>query len=113
MIVPVFTPPSRIDATNLVGFAQAVGEHVERHRRMVIDCSEVVWIAIAGMRVLEIASQDIPITLVNPNPAVHLMAVVFGGDVECCFDRVASPAVEPGVRPRCVLSVPAGVKLAS
>ena len=97
MIVPVFTPPSRIDGTDVAAFAWTVGEHVEHHRCMVIDCSEVVWIAIASMRLLEMASQDVPITLVNPNPAVHLIAVVFGGDVQCRFDRVASPAVEEAV----------------
>jgi len=81
---------------------------------MVIDCSEVVWIAIAGMRVLEIASQDVQITLVNPNPAVHLMAVAFGGDdVQCRFDRVRSPAFAGAVSGWGLVALPTDGKLAS
>jgi STAS domain-containing protein len=113
MIVPVFTPPSRIDGTNVVGFAGTIGEHVARHGCVVIDCSEVVWIAIAGMRVLEIASRDVQIALVNPSPAVHLMAAVFGGYVQCRFDQVSSPAPEPDVPRQRLLSVHIGGKLAS
>ena len=90
MIVPVFRPPSRIDAKNLAEFASAVSEQVARHQGMVIDCSAVVWIAISGFRVLEAESSNVPITLVNPNPAVHLMAVAFGGHVHCRYD--ASPS---------------------
>ena len=81
MLVPVFTPSSRIDATNVASFAKTVSEFIARHGSMVIDCSEVDWITGVGMHVLEIASQDAPITIVNPNPAVHLMAATFGGDV--------------------------------
>ena len=55
----------------------------------------MLWIAVSGIRVLEIASDDAQITLVNPSPAVHLMAAVFGGDVQCRYDQVSSPAFEP------------------
>jgi anti-anti-sigma regulatory factor len=113
MIVPVFTPPSRIDATKVAAFARTVGEQVARHRCMVIDCSEVVWIAIAGMRLLEIASRDVQITLVNPSPAVHLMAAVFGGDVQCRYDAVSSPAIETAVPRRPLKSAHTGAKVAS
>src|SRR2546427_10380161 len=97
MIVPVFTPRSRIDATDVVWFAGTVSEHVARYGCMVVDCSKVVWIAVAGMHVLELASRDVPIALVNPSPTVHLMAAVFGGDVQCRYDQVSSPAPEPDV----------------
>jgi len=89
MIVPVFRPPSRIDAKNLAEFASDVSEQVARHQGMVIDCSAVVWIAISGLRVLEAVSSTVPITLVNPNPAVHLMAVAFGGRIQCRFHATA------------------------
>jgi hypothetical protein len=112
MIVAVFTPPSRIDATNIAAFAATVGEHVARDRCIVIDCSEVVWIAIAGVRVLEIASRDVPVTLANPSPGVHLMAAVFGGEVQCRYDRMPPQAGEHLPHQR-LLSVPTGGKLAS
>ena len=113
MIGPVFVPASSIDATNVAAFARTVGEHVARHRCMVIDCSEIVWIASAAMRVLEVASHDVQITLVNPSPAVHLMAAAFGGDIQCRYDGVSSLAPEPDVPRRRLQSVPAGGKLAS
>jgi len=97
MIVPVFTPPQRIDASNVAAFAKAVSEHVERYGCMVIDCADVAWITGVGMHVLESASSHAPITLVNPNPAVHLMAVTFGGNVECRHDPVASTSSGPGM----------------
>ena len=113
MIVAVFVPPSRIDATNVARFAETVSERVARDGCMVIDCSAVVWIAASGMRVLERASSDAPVTLVNPSPAVHLMAAAFGGDLRCRFDGVPSPASEPDVSRRRLLSVHTGGKLAS
>jgi anti-anti-sigma regulatory factor len=113
MIVPVFVPPSRIDATNIAAFVRAVGEHVSCDRRMVIDCSEIVWISSAAMRVLEIASHDVPITLVNPSPVVHLMAAVFGGDVQCRYDGSSSPASEPEAARRFLRSVHTGEQVAS
>jgi anti-anti-sigma regulatory factor len=113
MIVPVFTPPSRIDATNVAAFAKTVSEHVARHRCMVIDCSEVDWIATSGMRVLEMASQDLEITLVNPNPAVHLIAAVFAGDVQCRYDQASSSASKVAVPRRSLMSVHTGGKVAS
>jgi anti-anti-sigma regulatory factor len=90
MIVPVFTPPQRIDASNVAAFVKAVREHVERYGCMVIDCTDVEWIIGVGMHALQNASSDASIALVNPNPAVHLMAVTFGGNVQCRFDPVAS-----------------------
>ncbi len=112
MIVPVFTPSSRIDATNIAEFAETVREYVDHHGCMVIDCSEVDWIAASGMHVLEIASHHGPITLVNPNPTVHLMAATFGGDIQCRDDRSMSPVYEPGMSRRLV-SVCIGGKVAS
>jgi anti-anti-sigma regulatory factor len=100
MIVPVFTPPPRIDAAYVAEFARTVSEHVARYRSMVIDCSEVEWITGVGMHVLEMASSDAPITLVNPNPAVHLMAATFGGDVQCPI----RPDVDSGSRARSATS---------
>ncbi len=113
MIVPVFVPPSRIDAVDVAVFARTVSEHVARHRCMVIDCSTLVWIATSGMRVLETASHDAQITLVNPSPAVHLMAAAFGGDVQCRYDQMSLPASESGVPRRRLMSVHAGSKVAS
>jgi anti-anti-sigma regulatory factor len=94
MIVPVFTPPWRIDATNVGDFAATVDEFVARYRAMVLDCSDVEWITVSGVRVLETASRAAPITLVNPSPAVHLMAATFAHDVLCRFDRPASRSVK-------------------
>jgi len=53
-----------------------------RYGGLVIDCSEVVSIALSGMRVLEAASRDAHITLVNPRPFVRLMAAAFAIDVQ-------------------------------
>jgi anti-anti-sigma regulatory factor len=113
MIVPVFVPPSRIDATNVAAFVETVREHLARHRCMVIDCSGVVWIAISGMSILEIASHDTPITLVNPCPAVHLIAATFGGDVRLRYDGVPSRVAETDVPRRYLTSVHTGDKVAS
>jgi anti-anti-sigma regulatory factor len=113
MIVPVFTPPSRIDATNVAAFARTVSEHVARHGCMVIDCSEVEWITGVGMHVLEKASSDAPITLVNPNPTVHLMAATFGGDVQCRRERATSPASVSEVPTRRLVSVHTDGRVAS
>jgi hypothetical protein len=107
MIVPVFTPPSRIDAKNVAQFAGAVSEQVARHHGMVIDCSAVIWIAISGLRVLEAVSSEVPITLVNPNPAVHLMAVAFCGRVQCRFDASAWRASPPSSNCKCTEHTPA------
>jgi hypothetical protein len=113
MIGPVFVPPSRIDASNVAGFARTVSEHVARYGCMVIDCYEVEWITVLGMRVLEMASHDVVIALVNPSPAVLLMATVFGGDVQCRCDQVLSPASEPDMSDQRLLSIRPGGKLAS
>ena len=94
MIVPVFTPPLRIDATNVGEFATTVDEFVARYRAMVLDCSDVEWITVAGVRVLDTASHAAPITLVNPSPAVHLMATTFANDVLCRFDRLSSRSIK-------------------
>ena len=111
MIVPVFVPPSRIDAVDVAGFARSVTEHVARYRCMVIDCSTLVWMATSGMRVLETASHDVQITLVNPCPAVQLMAAAFGGDVQFRYTQAPSP--EQPIRGRPLTSVRAGEKDAS
>jgi anti-anti-sigma regulatory factor len=94
MIVPVFTPPLRIDANNVGEFAATVDEFVARYRAMVLDCSEVEWITVSGVRVLESASRAAPITLVNPSPAVHLMATTFAHEVLCRFDRPSSRSIK-------------------
>jgi anti-anti-sigma regulatory factor len=112
MIVPVFVPTSRIDAAQVAVFARTVSEHVARYRCMVIDCSTLVWIAASGMRVLEKASRDAEITLVNPSPSVHLMAATFGGNVRCRYDQASSRASE-NADGRCLRSVHPGGKVAS
>jgi anti-anti-sigma regulatory factor len=94
MIVPVFTPPLRIDATNVGAFAASVDEFVARYRAMVLDCSDVEWITVAAVRVLETASRGAPITLVNPSPAVHLMTATFANDVQCRFERLSSRSIK-------------------
>lgn len=81
MIVPVFTPPVRIDATNAAAFAEDVVEFLTRYGCMVIDCSQVEWIATSPMRAMHIASRDARITLAHPSPAVHLMAATHGVEV--------------------------------
>ena len=97
MIRPVFTPPPRIDATNGAEFIETVGEHVAGYGGMLIDCSEVEWIAISMMHALETASVDAQITLVNPNPSVHLMAATFAREIQCRYERVsASERTVPG-----------------
>jgi len=112
MTVPVFTPDPRIDASNVAAFARTVSEHVVRRGCMVIDCTEVEWITGVGMHVLERASRDASITLVNPNPAVHLMAATFAGEVHCCYVRMSTVVCQiQAPRPRLV-SVPVG-KVAS
>ena len=113
MIVPMFTPSSRIDAANVASFAKTVREFVARHGCMVIDCSEVEWITAVAMHVLENASSDAPITLVNPNPAVHLMAATFGGDVRCQYEPITGPALEPAVPRRRLMSLPTGGRVAA
>jgi anti-anti-sigma regulatory factor len=113
MIVAVFAPSSRIDATNVAEFAHTVREHVARRGCMVIDCSAVVWIASSGMRVLELASHEAPITLVNPSPAVRLMAATFAGDIQLRYNTVWSPPSVPTVPTRRLVSVHAVGKVAS
>jgi hypothetical protein len=81
VIVPIFTPPVRIDADHVEQFAQDVGEFVNRYDAMVIDCSQVSWITTSAMRFLAAASREAQITLVHPSPAVHLMAATHGVDV--------------------------------
>ncbi len=81
VIVPVFTAPVTIDASNFGGFAGEVAEFLGRHGSMVIDCSQVSWITTSAMRFLAAASRDGEITLVHPSPAVHLMAVTHGVEV--------------------------------
>ena len=100
MIGPVFIPPQRIDATNVAAFAKTVSEHVARYGSMLIDCSELEWIVGVGIHVLETAANDAPITLVNPNPAVHLMAATFGGNVQCRYDIASPLASEPDAQRR-------------
>jgi anti-anti-sigma regulatory factor len=113
MIVSVFTPPSRIDATNVAAFAKAVREHVTRHDCMVIDCSDVEWIAASGMHVLQMASYDTTITLVNPNPTVHLMSATFAGRVQCRYERTTSTAAVSEGPTRRLVSVPTAGRVAS
>ena len=78
----MFAPPSRIDGTNIAAFRCDVEDMLARYGGLVIDCSEVVSIALSGMRVLEAASRDAHITLVNPRPFVRLMAAAFAIDVQ-------------------------------
>jgi anti-anti-sigma regulatory factor len=113
MIVAVFAPSSRIDANNVAEFARTVREHVARHGCMVIDCSAVVWIASSGMRVLELASHEAPITLVNPSPAIRLMATTFADDVQLRNDTVWSPPSVPTVPTRRLVSIDTIGKVAS
>ena len=81
MIAPVFTPPVRIDVTNVEDFARDVAEFVNRYESMAIDCSQVSWIMPSAMRLLAAASHDAAIILVHPSPVVHLMAATHGVDV--------------------------------
>ena len=113
MIVAVFEPPPRIDATNVAEFAKTVSEYVARHGCMVINCSAVSWVASSGMRVLEMASHVAPIVLVNPSPAVHLMAATFAGDVRLRYDPVWSPPSLPETANRRLVPVHTFGKVAS
>jgi len=113
VIVPVLTPPTKIDAANVAAFAQTVREGIGRYGCLVIDCSEVQWIAACGMNVLEMAARDGSITLVNPNPTIHLMAATFGGDVLCRDDRATSSASVSEVPTRRLVSVHADGRVAS
>jgi anti-anti-sigma regulatory factor len=113
MIVAVFEPPPRIDASNVAKFAATVSEYVARHGCMVINCSRVMWIASSAMRFLEIASHEAQIVLVNPSPAVHLMAATFAGDVRLGYDPVWSPPSVPEVPTRRLAPVHTAGKVAS
>ena len=112
MIVPVFTPPARIAAGNVAGFAQTVAEFVDRYGCMVIDCSEVEWIATVGICALDRASNTATITMVNPNPTVHLMVATFATDVRVRHDPVSSPAGDAGLRSGRLVSVHTRNKIA-
>lgn len=82
MIVPVFTPPVRIDARNVKEFGEDVAEFLSRYESMVINCSDVSWIASSAMRLLATMSRDAAIALVYPSLAVHLLAATYGIDVQ-------------------------------
>jgi len=112
VIVPVFTPPARIDAGNVAGFARTVGEFVDRYGCVVIDCSEVVWIATVGVCALDRAANSATITLVNPNPTVHLMVATFAPEVRIRHDQVSPSASGVGSRSGSLVSVPPCNKVA-
>lgn len=80
--VPVYEPPATVDSTNIVGFRFRIGELITRYGALVVDCSEVDLIGPSGMRVLRRAAREAPVTLVNPNPSLQLMAAAYGFDVD-------------------------------
>ena len=78
MPVPVYKPPATVDSTNIVGFRFRIDELLARYGALVVDCSDVDLIGPSGMRVLRRASRQAPVTLVNPNPSLRLMAAAYG-----------------------------------
>ena len=82
MIVPVFDPPARIDINNIVAFRESITDLVHRFGAVIVDCSSLVAIGPSGMHILRNASRDATVTLMNPNPAVKLMAAAFGFDIQ-------------------------------
>jgi anti-anti-sigma regulatory factor len=80
--VPVYEPPATVDSTNIVRFRFRVGELIARYGALVVDCSEVDLIGPSGMRVLRRAAREAPVTLVNPNPSLQLMAAAYGFHVD-------------------------------
>ena len=82
MPVPVYAPPAQLDATNITEFKLRVDELIARYGALVVDCSEVDLIGPSGMRILRRAARDAPVTLVNPNPSLQLMAAAYGFAVD-------------------------------
>ena len=82
MIAPVYQPASRVDSWNVASFRDAVADAAERYGRVVVDCSGVLVMGVSAMRVLERASRYVRVTLVNPNPAIRLMAAAFKLEIE-------------------------------
>lgn len=82
MIAPVYQPQPQVDSRNIASFRDAVTDSAERYGRVVIDCSCVVKMGLPVIRVLEVVSRDAPVTLINPNPAIRLMATAFGLGIE-------------------------------
>ncbi|HWS47501.1 MAG TPA: STAS domain-containing protein [Acidimicrobiia bacterium] len=87
MIAPVYRPQSQVDSRNIASFREAVADSAARYGRVVIDCSCVLMMGVSAMRVLELASRDAHVTLVNPNPAIRLMATAFGVEIEMQRDE--------------------------
>jgi anti-anti-sigma regulatory factor len=74
--------PARIDADNVDEFQDVVGSLLERHGALILDCSQLEHINLPGMRALEAAAKNGSVTLVRATPIVHLLASVFGLDVD-------------------------------
>jgi anti-anti-sigma regulatory factor len=82
MIAPVYQPLPQVDSRNIGSFQDAVTDSAERYGKVVVDCSCVVKMGVSAMRILEVVSREAQVTIVNPNPAVRLMATAFGLNVE-------------------------------
>jgi anti-anti-sigma regulatory factor len=95
VIAPVFCPPSTIDASNIDDFDRDIVLLVAQHHGVVIDCSGLVFIGRAGVRVLARAARETTITLVNPRPIVRLMAAVFELDADLHDATPFAPATAP------------------
>ena len=82
MLVPVYESPLQVDSTNITAFRVRINELVDRYGAVVVDCSAVTVIGPSGMRVLRLAACEGTVTLVNPSPALQLMATAYGFEVD-------------------------------
>jgi hypothetical protein len=78
----VYLLPTRIDCDNVGEFQDDMFTLIERHGALILDCSQVEFITVQGMRVIEWAAKSGTVTLVRATPIVHLLASVFSLDVD-------------------------------
>ena len=81
MATPVYVPPCSVDAANVGQFRDSVADLAGDNDGIVLDCTDVRFVSLAAMRVLENTARRRVVIVVNPSPVVHLLATVFGLEV--------------------------------
>lgn len=81
MATPVYVPPCSVDAANVAQFRDAVADLAGDNDGILVDCTDVRFMSLAAMRVLENTARGRVVIVVNPSPVVHLLATVFGLEV--------------------------------
>ena len=81
MATPVYVPPCSVDAANVAQFSDAVADLASDNDGILLDCTDVRFMSLAAMRVLENTARRRVVIVVNPSPVVHLLATVFGLEV--------------------------------